>query len=160
MSERDFEAWNLRLKTAWFKEISLVSFCTHAFTMLSASLLGRVSPSELQRPGMGSGCHGYHPDWPKAWLPVKGPCEYEGGKAPPPPPGIPKPRGGGNSAAFQRTLKDLRTEKQGMSYTCWTRHGSPTILYISLKNWVHDKTVICFMVCIHTIVTKLSTNTY
>lgn len=95
MSERDFEAWNLRLKTAWFKEISLVSFCTHAFTMLSASLLGRVSPSELQRPGMGSGCHGYHPDWPKAWLPVKGPCEYEGGKAPPPPPGIPKPRGGG-----------------------------------------------------------------
>lgn len=26
------------LKTAWFKEISLVSLCTHAFTMLSASL--------------------------------------------------------------------------------------------------------------------------
>lgn len=102
--------------------------------MLSASLLGRVSPSELRWPGMGAGCHGYHPDWPKAWFPVKGPCECEGGKAPPPPPAFPS-LAGGNSATFQRTLKDLRMEKRGMSYTCWTLYmvRSPTIHHISFK---------------------------
>ncbi len=44
MSEQDAEAWNLRLKITCFKELSLVSLCTHAFTMLSASLQGGVSP--------------------------------------------------------------------------------------------------------------------
>lgn len=73
-----------------------------------------------------------------------------------PSPGIPKPCGvgGGDSAAFQRTPEDLRTEKQGMSYTCLT-HGSPTILHIHLRNLAHHKTY-----GIYTIVTtrNLQTN--
>lgn len=44
MSEPDAKVWNLRLKITCFKELSLVSLCTHAFTMLSASLQRRVSP--------------------------------------------------------------------------------------------------------------------
>lgn len=42
-----------------------------------------ISPSGLRCAGMGSGCHSYPPDWPKAWFPARGPCECEGGKASP-----------------------------------------------------------------------------